>query len=199
MTASREFPSDSPVDRIFGPVVEPRTYRNLLYLALSYPLGILYLLSMIAGLAISAGTAILLVGFVVLAGTLWIARCFGRLERELTRSLLGATFEPLRPGPPGFRAQLTDRTAWSAVLYLLVRFPLGVLGLVVSILFALSIPIMAAPVLYTVFPMTIGTAPITTSQEALLVSVLGCTLFLVSAHAVNALGSASRRLAMALL
>ena len=163
------------------------------------PLGIMYFVSMITGLSIAVGTAIILVGFVVLAITLMLARLFGRLEREMTRSLLGATFEPHPPVSTNWRAQLTDRYNWTTIVYLLLRFPIGIAGFVTSVLFAVSIAVMAAPLLYTFVPFTVGTYPIDNSQEALLVSLFGCVLFLLCAHAVNALAAVSRRLALALL
>ena len=51
---------DSEIDRIFGPVLQVRSYKNLLYLAMSFPLGLLYFVTMITGLSISAGLAIVL-------------------------------------------------------------------------------------------------------------------------------------------
>jgi hypothetical protein len=179
--------------------LQPRTYRNLLYLAISMPLGIMYFVSMITGLSIAVGTAIILVGFVVLAITIVVARLFGRLETEITKSLLGATFEPHPPVSTKWQAQLTNRSNWTTVIYLLLRFPIGVAGFVTFVLFAVSIPVMAAPLLYTVVPFTVGTSLIDNSQEALLVSLFGCVLFLLCAHAVNGLATVSRRLAMALL
>jgi hypothetical protein len=199
MTATTTFPPDSPIDRVFGAVLQPRTYRNLLYLAISMPLGIVYFVSMITGLSLALGTAIILVGFFVLAITLVMARLFGRLERELTKSLLGATFEPHPARAMKWRAQLTDRYNWTTIVFLIVRFPIGVAGFVISVLFAISIPVMAAPLLYTVVPFTVGTTLIDNSQEALLVSIIGFVLFLLCAHAVNGLAAVSRRLAMALL
>ena len=199
VTVASTLTGDSPIDRIFGVVLQPRTYRSLLYLAISMPLGIVYFVLLVTGLSISLGTAIILAGFVVLAITLMVARLFGRLERELTKSLLGATFDPRPSLSTKWRAHLTDRYNWITVLYLLLRFPIGVAGFVTFVLFAASIPVMAAPLLYTVVPFTLGTHLVDNSQEALLVSLFGSVLFLLCAHAVNGLAAVSRRLAMALL
>jgi hypothetical protein len=199
VTAESTFTHDSEIDRIFGPVVQPRTYRNLLYLAVSFPLGILYFVTMITGLSISVGLAIILVGFLMLAITLGLARMFGALERGLTKSLLGATFEPAPPPGRGLRAILTNRHSWSTVIYLLLRFPVGVLGFVASVLTLVSTVVMAAPLLYTIIPYTVIDERITSSEEALLVSVFGCVLFLLMVHAVNGIAAISRRLAEALI
>lgn len=199
MTAAGALTPDSGVDRIFGAVLRPQMYRHWLYLLISFPLGILYFVTLMAGLWLSAGLAVIVVGFFLLAITLGIARLFGSLEREISKPLLGATFEPLPPRPPGLRAALTDRYAWTTLVYLLLRFPLGIVSFVASIMFLASIPVMAAPLLYTVLPFAIDGSIITTSEEALLVSLFGCVFFLIWAHLINALAAVSRRLAMACL
>jgi len=199
VTAASALTPDSGIDRIFGPVLERRTYWHLLHAALSFPLGLLYFVIMIVGLSLGAGLAVLIVGFGILAVTLGVAKLFGRFERELSKAFLGATFEPRAPRPPGWRAMLQDRRAWTTVVYLLLRFPVGVAGLITGVLFLVSIPLMAAPGLYTMLSYSIEGAPINSSQEALLVSLFGCVLFLLCAHAANAIGAISRRLAMAML
>ena len=127
VTAISTLSPASEIDRIFGPVVQARTYRHLLYALISFPLGITYFVMMITGLSVSAGTAIILIGFVFLAVTLMLALTFGRVERSLTQYLLGATFEP-PASPRGLRALYTDRRAWTSLIYLLLRFPIGVAG-----------------------------------------------------------------------
>lgn len=200
MTAASIHPDDSSeIDLIFGPVVEARTYRHLLFSLISFPLAILYFVTIVTGLSVGAGTLILFVGFVVLAVTLSIARLFGRLERELAKAMLGVTFEPPLPSPRGIRASLADRRSWKTVMYLILRFPLGVASFVVSMLIVAPVCMMAAPLLYTVFPYRVDGSLVANSQEALLISLFGCVLFLLLVHAINGLAAISRRLAIALL
>ena len=40
----------------FGPVLERQTYRHALYLLISFPLGIVYFVTLIAGLSAGVGT-----------------------------------------------------------------------------------------------------------------------------------------------
>jgi Putative sensor len=194
------FESESGIDFIFGPVVQARTYRNLVYLLVSFPFGIATFVAMITGLSLGVGTAIIFVGFLILALTLALGRVFGLVERRLVESLLGAGFEPrvaVVPGP--LPARLTDQRSWLTAMYFLVRFPLAVMGFVASILFLSSILVMAAPLLYTVMPITVGFERVTSSEEALLVSLFGCVLFLLCVHGINGLAAISRRLALAML
>jgi hypothetical protein len=199
VTAEGTFTPPSEIDRIFGPVVHAQTYRHLLYALVSFPLGILYFVSMITGLSVGIGTAIIVIGFVILALTLGVARIFARLERELAKALLGATFEQRPPYPRHWRAVLRDRRSWTAVVYLILRFPVSVAGFVTSVLMLAAVPVMAAPVLYMFVPIIVGVERVATSEEAMLVSLFGCILFLAAAHAVNGIAAVSRRLSVALL
>jgi hypothetical protein len=190
---------ESEIDLILGPVVRARTYRNLLYLFLAFPLGIVYFVSMVVGLALGAGLAVLWIGFVILAFTLLLARVFVLLERPLTASLLGANLKPLPSRGKGLRATLLDRRNWTRVLYLILHFPIGIAGLVSSILFLTAALAMAAPILYPVVPYFIENERITSSEPALLISLLGCVLFLFMVYVINGLAALSRRLAEALI
>jgi signal transduction histidine kinase len=90
-----------------------------------------------AGLAL----AVVLVGVLVLAGDLRVARGFARWQRALARRMLGEDIsepEPLSPRPGLFawlRACLGDRAAWRAVGYFVAKLPLTVFG----VWFALSV------------------------------------------------------------
>jgi hypothetical protein len=206
VTAISTLDPDSGIDRIFGPVVQARTYRNLLYLLISFPFGLASFVMIITGLSVGVGTAIIIIGFVILALTLALGRMFGWMERRLVESLLGGHFEPRAvPAPPDpsparrLPALLTDQRAWVSALYFVLRFPLAMVGFAASMVFLSSMVAIAAPLLYTVVPIMVVSERVNNSEEALLVSLIGCVLFLISAHAVNGLAAISRRLAIALL
>jgi hypothetical protein len=201
VTATHTLDSDSGIDRVFGPLVQSRTYRNLAYALISFPFGLASFVMIITGLSVGVGTAIIFIGFLILALTLALGRLFGGIERWLMESLLGAHFEvrvpPVRRGR--LPAGLTDQRAWLSAMYFVVRFPLAIAGFVASVLFLASTVAMAAPFLYTFLPIMFLSERVSNSEEALLVSLIGCVLFLVAAHMVNGLAAISRRLAVALL
>jgi signal transduction histidine kinase len=91
----------------------------------------------VAGLAL----AVVLVGVLVLAGDLRMARGLARWQRALARKMLGEEIsepEPISPRPGLFawlRASLGDRAAWRAVGYFVAKLPLTVFG----VWFALSV------------------------------------------------------------
>ncbi len=201
VTATHTLEPDSGIDRIFGPVVQARTYRSLVYALISFPFGLAAFVTIVVGLSVGVGTAIILIGFVILALTLALGRLYGYMERQLVESLLGGSFEPRVAAPTSGRlpARLTDQRSWLTAMYFVVRFPLAVAGFAASMLFLSSIAAIAAPLLYTILPITFGTERVTNSEEALLLSLFGCVLFLISVHMVNGLAAVSRRLAAAML
>ncbi|GAA2807452.1 sensor domain-containing protein [Kitasatospora sp. CM 4170] len=93
-----------------------------------------------------AGTLLSLtvLGLPFVALGLTAARGLGGLHRRLTTRLLGAVVEPPRPRhrPLGalarLRTALSDTVAWRALLYLLLRLPLGVLGFAAAVLLPLG-------------------------------------------------------------
>jgi Putative sensor len=191
---------DSAIDRIFGPVAEARTYRHFLYELISFPFGLATFVIMLDGLAVGVGTAIILIGFVILALTLALGRVFAHIERAFAGSLIEATFTP-RPAPVSKKlaTRLTDQRSWFTAAYFILRFPLVVMGFAASMLLLASTVAVAAPLLYHVIPYTLGFERVNSSEEALLVSLAGCVLFLLSAHIVNGIAAVSRSMASAML
>ena len=80
-----------------------------------------------------------------------------------------------------------------------VLFVIGVAGFVASIMFLAALLMIAAPVLYQMIPYVIGTERIATSEEALLVSLIGFVLLLIWTHAINGMASLTRWMAEGLL
>ncbi len=110
------------------------TWRGLLYLLLSLPVGLLGIWAILAGLFAAAFLALFLVGFALFPLTLALVRWLTTVERTRARRLLGLRLPaPHRkpPRPKGvlrrFRARLTDRQTWRDVAYILLTFPCALL------------------------------------------------------------------------
>jgi signal transduction histidine kinase len=116
------------------------TWTSALYLAVSFAFGLVWLVVLIAGLAVSLSTLIVWVGFPLLA-LLMVAWRFGaRLERRLVRAAFGvAVPDPYRPPPPGsrnpfvrLRTMAADPATWKDLAYLGLLFPLTLVEFMVS-------------------------------------------------------------------
>lgn len=85
---------DGHVADVLGVVAEAQTYRNLLYLILAFPLGVLYYVALTIGFAFGAVLTVFLVGLAVLVGTVLGTRVLARFERWLANTLLPVTIRP---------------------------------------------------------------------------------------------------------
>ncbi|MFJ3219569.1 sensor histidine kinase [Kitasatospora sp. NPDC086801] len=117
---------------------------ELAFALLGLPLGVLGGVYAVAVLYAGALLSLTVLGLPFVVAALAGARGLGGLHRRLVGRLLG---EPV-PGPGALprpsgaiargRAVLTDPVAWRALLYLLLRLPLGVLGFLVAVGLPLS-------------------------------------------------------------
>jgi len=133
------------------------TLKRALYLLLTFPLGAVWFAVLITALAGAVGLAVTLLGFPILAGTLYLIRPMAQLERGLIRRLLGVDIPgryraPDREGRwPAIQARLADAQTYKDLAYLLVQLPVGivwtvlVLGDIALLLVALVLALLLSP------------------------------------------------------
>lgn len=107
-----------------------RPHRQLCYLLLMFPLGVVYVNLVVAGLATGLGLAIVGVGIPILVLVLAAATGVAALERTLVRALLGVEISAApverKSGLWARTTQLvTDSRTWKANAYLLSVFVFG--------------------------------------------------------------------------
>jgi signal transduction histidine kinase len=144
-------------------VWQAQTYRNVLYLLLAFPLGLLYFLVLIIGLSVGAGTAILGVGLLLLLltwGFMWSMIAF---ERRLVTVLLRVPIGPPAPLASSalsawaqVKAYVRRPATWKGLAYLLVEFPFGVVSFSVAVTLLTA---SAGLLLYPVFAIIDAVAP----------------------------------------
>jgi hypothetical protein len=189
----------NPLIRFFGVPFRVRTYLNLLYLLLAFPLGLIYFTFFVIGISLGLATAVLLVGFFILAfvGLGWWA--FAVFERYQAIWLLGMDVPPMdKPGshPATFwervKDLLTNPVTWKSLFFLIVKSPLGVFTFVILVTLAgVSLGLLAAPVAYLFVPdygITINGETVyalDTLWEALLAFFLGILFSFFSLHVLN--------------
>ena len=206
-TTTESTTGESPVAAFLGVVARPQTYRNLLYLALAFPLGIAYFVVLVTGFSLGVGLAVTLVGIPVLLATFWLVRALSLVERRLATTLLGVEIPD--PAPAASEslwdrvvALLTSPVTWLGLVFLLGKFVLGTATFVVlAVLGALTFAFVTAPLYYDLpnAGVDVGVWQVTTLPEALVLSVLGVVLLVVSLHAVNGMAWGWGRVAAVLL
>ena len=207
----------TPIGRFLYAPIEPRSYANLLFLGLAFPLGLLYFVFLIVGLSLGFGLLIIWIGVPVLALVMAGSWLFASMERQLAIHLLGAKVPPMAPQPASpaapagslwrpLTAFLANPVTWKGMGYLAIKFPLGLATFVVAVtLGSLSLAFLLAPVAYNWVPLDVSFSwngpvrVIDTLGEALLCSLFGVALTLVSLNLFNALASGWGKLASALL
>ncbi|HEY2294239.1 MAG TPA: sensor domain-containing protein [Thermoanaerobaculia bacterium] len=134
-----------------------RTYTNLLYLLLAFPLGLAYFIFLIVGLALGFGLTIVWVGLPILALALTGSWAFAAFERQAAILLLGADVPPMLPPPSPVARTAFQRAGdffsnpvtWKGMGFLLLKFPLGIVSFVsIVALLPASGALLLAPLLW---------------------------------------------------
>jgi signal transduction histidine kinase len=138
---------------------DPQSYRNLLYLLLALPLGIVYVAVLAIGLSAGAGLAVILVGIALLLATVFALRAMAAVERLLARRLLRiAIHPPIETGidlswRQRLQVWLRDPVTWKSLVFLLGKLPMGIVAYALIALLGLtSLVLTFAPVLVLFTP-----------------------------------------------
>jgi hypothetical protein len=194
--------------RFFTAPIEVRTYMNVLYLALSFPMGLFYFIFLAVGLTTGFALTIVWVGLPILAVVFASSFGMAALERRLAIHLLGARVPPMSPqrtGPPEnvwkmVQEFLSNPVTWKGMGFLFLKLPLGVFTFALTVTLAsLSLGLLAAPVLYQWTDLFVGFWIVDTLGEALLVSAFGVITLLISLNVFNVVATAWREVAEAML
>src|SRR5689334_25065872 len=106
-----------------------QTRLNTWYLLLSFPLGLLYFVFLIAGLSTGVATTVVWLGLVILWLVLMGWWQLARFERKMTMAWLNVDIPPMsifidprKTRWERLRAQLGNSVTWKSLLYLLMKF-----------------------------------------------------------------------------
>ena len=209
-------PRSSVLGRFFGIYADPRAYLSMLYMLLALVTGIVYFVFAVAGLSLSVGLAILIIGvpfFLLFVGT---ARVLALAEGRLVEAMLG-TRMPRRPPytdrDTPFLARighmLKDPRTWGTLVYFLLMMPLGIFYftfVVVGIIVSLALTV--APVVVLLHYMGVpglgvqmGDGDVTVPHPAVLplITILGILLLTITLHLARGIGQLHGLLAKNLL
>jgi hypothetical protein len=201
----------SLASRFFGVIYDPRAWGALLYMIISMLIGIAYFTWVIAGLYLSVGLIILVIGLPVAYLFLLSFRSIALVEGRIIEGLLGVRM-PRRQifsdrnvkWLQRLKALATDKRTWLTVLYMVLMMPLGILYFTITIMFfALSLDFVAAPIKQYFFDLPLldlGQYSIYVGDNLMpLAMLLGALLFVVMMHMVRGLGRLHAKLARAML
>ena len=207
MTDIRTLTADSAVDRIFGPIIQPQTWINILYLLASFPLGVAYFVLLVTLFSLGVGLLPIFVGLFVLWAGVLVSDVLANIDRIAANMMLGAAIPARTPVPQArgslfeqMKAVFTRPGTLKRILYLFVRFPMGVLSLVlVCTLLPLSVALLTLPLTYSIVPVTVGFSRVETFDEAIYLCCFGAVFTLITVHTLNSWAGVCRRFAQAML
>ncbi len=193
--------------KYFGVITKGRTYLNLIYLSLVFPLGLLYFVYLITGLSLSAGLLILIISipFILVFVLSWWG--FIHLERLQAHYLLGIKLDPINGKETRFFSRcwewIRHPLNWKGLLFLLIKFPFGIVTFVIgTILLSIVSVLIAAPFYYSdaeIYEIVAFGKIIDTLPEALLVSLIGLALLFPVLHICNAVAFVWKKMSELLL
>ncbi len=208
---------------LLGVVADPKSYINILYLLLAFPLGIAYFVFLVVGTSLGLGLTIVWVGVPILALVLAGSWVLCGLERVLAISLLKEDIRPSSPlGPSNqvgahvqgvssgerlfigmwrrFKAHVSNRLIWTGMLYLLLKFPLGIASFIIVVtLVAVTGALLAAPFYYSSVVINWGAWNVDTLWETSVLALIGIPMVLISLHLMNGMAFLSGRAARVML
>lgn len=209
--APRQAPN-SALGRFFAVFTDARAWTALFYMLLSLVTGIFYFTMVVAGLSLTAGLAILIIGIPFFLLFVGFTRVLSLAEGRLVEGLLGQRM-PRRPlyrarGVPvltRIRDMLTDRRTWTTMFYFLLMLPLGVLYFSVAVTgFATSLGLVFGGIFGLLSDSGIVTVDelvwdVPAAPVMLLVVALGVLLLTAMMHVTRGIGHMHGALAKNLL
>lgn len=202
--------SSSFLKRYIGVVAHEKTYLNLIYLLLAFPLSVVYFVFLVTGLSVGIGTLIIWIGIPVLLAVLAASWGLAFIERMLAEVLLREDL------PPRSREEDADQSAWerlkthlgysvtwTSLVYLFLKFPLATIFFVITVtLVATSVAMLVMPFTYKLmnYPDWWGIWQIDSLGEALIATVLALVVVgPISLHITNFLARVSGAFARVML
>jgi hypothetical protein len=201
----------SLASRFVSVVYDPRAWGAVLYLLISMITGIIYFTWVSAGLYLSLGLIILVIGLPIAYLFLLSFRGIALVEGRIIEGLLGVRM-PRRPifsdrnlkWFQQLKALVRDGRTWLTVLYMLLMMPLGIIYFCITIvLFGVSLDFIGTPIKQYVFDLPLlqldRLSVYVPDNLMPVVMFLGVLVFLVMMHVARGLGRLHAKLARAML
>jgi hypothetical protein len=167
--------------KFFTVILEGQTYINILYLLLSFPLGIAYFVLLVTGVSLGLSLLVTLLGIPILVLTLFAWRGLGTFEHRMAASMLGEKMFPMSIKAESrgtlwsrFKGYLRNPVTWKTLGYLMLKFPLGILSFVIFVtLIAITLTFISVPFLYLFSPIELVSSGLDSVTLAFLFLIVG--------------------------
>jgi signal transduction histidine kinase len=153
-------PRRRPPARFFGVARRGQTYRNLLYVLLALPLGLVYYLAFTAAASLLLSIGLDFIGLLILLVIVVPVGAwqFASMERVVAQALLRVEIAPMAPSLASdlsswerIKAHVRNPVAWKSLVFLILRVPVGFVSLaLMATIWLLSLLALAMPVAYLI-------------------------------------------------
>ncbi|HET7360094.1 MAG TPA: sensor domain-containing protein [Rhodanobacteraceae bacterium] len=198
--------------RFFGVAADPRTYTAMFYMLLAMATGIFFFTWAVAGVALSAGLLVLIIGVPFLVLYIGTVRVLSLVEGRIVETLLDVRM-PRRPAYSNtalpWRQRIvtmfTDPRTWTTLLYMLLMLPLGVAYFCIVVTgLSVSVGLVVSPLTqaWWDFPVILASDNVAWPVPPWLwplVCAAGVLLLFVTLHVVRGIGQLHGQLAKHLL
>lgn len=181
--------------RIFAVARRRQTYAQLMYVLVSFPVGIAVFVALVTVLAVGAGMAVTVVGIPLLVAAMYGWCVVADLERVLSNLMLRSEIRPLpfareRGAPwvwPRLRQRLANQYTWRSVVFVALRLPVATAAfVVVAATLGTAVNLLISPATYWIGEGNDVIAwRIDTLVEALIGAAVGAALIFPALHVVN--------------
>jgi uncharacterized membrane protein len=153
MATPRKIPK-SKIGAFFGVFLDPRAYTSLFFMLLCLATGIIYFTFAVAGLSLSVGLAVLVIGVPFFLMFISVGRVVSLAEGRLIEAMTGVRM-PRRPVYQGsalgfwarIREMLRDPRTWTTIAYFILMLPIGIVYFVIAVVgLSVSLSFIALPV-----------------------------------------------------
>lgn len=187
-TKQRDF-----MQEYFGVLVKGETYLNFAYLLLAFPLGLIYFILLVVGFSTGLSLIIIWVGLLILAvlfPAIWAGAAFERLQAiHLLKVDVPPMSKPITEEKSlleRMKVFFTNPVTWKGLLYLFLKFPIGILEFVIVVTgLSIVFSFLAAPFAYPWISIDFGMWMIDSFSEAIGVFIVGVLLLPGIFHVFN--------------
>ena len=172
------------------------TWKTVLFNLVSFPIAIFYFVLTMTGIALSIGLLIVVVGFFLGYGVLWLIHGIAPVEGWLVSKLLDTPVRASLPEPRGtfierYKKMLSSPSTWSRVTYVPLKLLMAAFGFGFAITAVSSLALLSTPFLYQQEWFDASVAPnwiVDTVGEAVLVALTGLIVSWIFFYLSNLIG-----------
>jgi len=160
------------------------TWKTVLFHLVTFPIAIFYFVLAVTGISLSIGLLVVVVGFFLGYGVLWLIHGMAPVEGWLVSKLLETPVRASLPEPTGsfierYKKMLTSASTWSRVAYVPLKLLTAVVGFGFAVAAVSSLATLATPFFYSQDWFEVGLSNswrVDTLGEAILFALAGLAL-----------------------